>query len=345
MKSKKTIKILLSILAIIILAGGIALFKINQITSTKFNIDKPIYIYVDQNKDYNKLLSDLQSVAKIENIEAFKTVADFYDYPQNIKTGRYAITPQTTVRQLVNELRRGTQTPVKLKFNNIRTKDDLAERLSEQLMISKEEILTALNDSSLCAKYGLTPETITTMFIPNTYEVYWDTKLDSFLDRMNKEHKRFWTEERLKKAEQQKLSPIEASILAAIVEEECYYTDEYPRVAGLYLNRLHRGQKLQADPTVKYAVGDFGLRRILFKHLETDSPYNTYMYVGLPPGAIRVPSIKGIDAVLNAENHEYLYMCAKEDFSGRHNFAKTHAEHERNASKYRNALNTRGIYK
>src|SRR5690554_6850026 len=182
------------------------------------------------------------------------------------------------------------------------------------------------------------------MFIPNTYQVYWDTSVKGLTDRMKKEYDAFWNSKRKKRAEEIGLTPLEVSTLASIVEEEATYADEYPIVAGLYLNRIKRGMRLEADPTVKYAVGDPTLRRILFKHLEVESPYNTYKNDGLPPGPIRIPSIKGIDAVLNPTEHNYLFMCAKDDLSGRHNFAVTHAEHARNARAYQRALNERGIY-
>jgi UPF0755 protein len=181
------------------------------------------------------------------------------------------------------------------------------------------------------------------MFIPNTYEVYWNTPAEKLIERMKREYDVFWNNDRRRKAENIRLTPIEVSILASIVEEETAAPDEYPIVAGLYLNRLYKGMMLQADPTVKFAVGDFSLRRILNRHLEVDSPYNTYMYAGLPPGPIRIPSPKSIDAVLNHTVHNYLYMCAKEDFSGRHNFAVTLKEHNKNAEKYRAELNRRGI--
>lgn len=345
MKLKKKSIILLSVLLIILLTVGYLGFTIKNSLYSGFNIEKTTYLYIDEKKDYNKLLEDLQNTAKIENIATFKRVASFYDYPKQIKTGRYAVTPSTTVQELMHILKGGHQTPVNLKFNNIRTKEDLAVRISDQLMISKDQLLTTLNDSAVCSKLGLTPQTISSMFIPNTYQFYWDISLQSFLKKMKKEYDKFWTEERLSKAKDLGLTPVEVSTLASIVEEECTYSDEYPMVAGLYLNRLKKGQLLQADPTVKFALGDFGLRRILFEHLKTDSPYNTYKYAGLPPGPIRIPSIKGIDAVLSPKAHDYLYMCAKEDFSGRHNFAKTHAEHTANAAKYRIALNKRGIYK
>lgn len=181
------------------------------------------------------------------------------------------------------------------------------------------------------------------MFIPNTYEVYWNTSAKNFMNRMKKEYDRFWNDSRKAKAKEIGMSPVEVAILASIVEEETAAYDEYPVVAGLYINRLKRNIPLQADPTVKFAWGDFTLQRILFSHLEIDSPYNTYKHTGLPPGPLRIPSIKGLDAVLNYQKHSYLYMCAKEDLSGRHNFAKTLAEHSRNAKKYQAELNRRKI--
>ena len=201
-----------------------------------------------------------------------------------------------------------------------------------------------MNDSTWCDSLGFTRETIPALFIPNTYEIYWNVSPERFMARMKQEYNRFWTEERRKKAEALGLTPVEVSTLASIVEEESAVADEYPTIAGLYLNRLKAGMPLQADPTVKFAAGDFALQRILDKHLAIDSPYNTYKYAGLPPGPIRIPSIRAIDAVLNPAHHRYFYMCAKEDFSGRHNFAATLAEHNRNANRYRAELNRRKIY-
>jgi UPF0755 protein len=191
---------------------------------------------------------------------------------------------------------------------------------------------------------GLSFSAFLPIFIPNTYEIYWDTSIDNFLKRMRKEYDRFWNDERRSKAEKIGLSPIQVATLASIVEEEATYIDEYPIVAGLYLNRLKRGMRLEADPTVKFAVGDFTLRRILFRHLEVESPYNTYKNGGLPPGPIRIPSIQAIEGTLSPQQHNYLFMCAKDDLSGRHNFATTHAEHARNAARYQRALNERGIF-
>jgi len=341
----KKIKIGLIILVGALLLAGMGCYMyVQKIILTGFNIQKTVYIEIDETRNYNNVLHQIETIAYVDNISNFKKVADFLEYKSNIKSGRYAITPGMDILQVVRLLKSGNQTPVKLKFNNIRTKEDFAERISQQLMLSKEELLTALNNPEISGRYNFNTETIGCMFVPNTYEIYWNISLDKFLDKMNLEYKKFWDGKRLEKAASLKLTPVEVSILASIVEEECYFTDEYPVVAGLYLNRLNKNMKLQADPTVKYAVGDFGIRRVLNRHLEKDSPYNTYIYNGLPPGPIRIPSIKGIDSVLNYSKNDYIYMCAKEDFSGRHNFAKTHAEHERNRIKYQAELNRRKIF-
>lgn len=336
-------KIVFLILACVILVGiGLGIYAYS-IVSTGFNIDKTVYVYVDEDKNYERLLQELTDSAKLENTNNFQLVASFKGYPEKMRTGRYAVNPKDNIWDVITKLERGLQTPAKLTFNNMRLKSDLVERITQQLMFSPKEFTAILDDSTKTASYGFTPQTIVAMFIPNTYEFYWDVSVDKFMTRMKKEYDSFWTTERLAKADNINLSPLEVSILASIVEEECMYSDEYPIVAGLYINRLRRGQLLQADPTVKYAVGDFTLQRILFKHLEIDSPYNTYMYKGLPPSPIRIPSIKGLDAVLNYTNHDYIYMCAKEDFSGRHNFAVTSAQHAKNRAKYIAELNRRGI--
>lgn len=335
-------KILYAILAVVIIGIGLAVYGYS-IISTGFDIDKTVYVYIDESKDYDALLKELQDSAKVNNISNFELLSSAMKYKDNMKTGRYAVTTDMTIYDLIKKLRSGNQTPIKLRFNNIRTKEDLVRRISDQLMINEDTLMEELDSPSKCEGLGFDTDNVVAMFIPNTYELYWDVSMDDFLQRMKKEYVKFWNEERLAKAKEIELSPVEVSTLASIVEEECMFSDEYPTVAGLYLNRLHSGQLLQADPTVKFAVGDFSLRRILNKHLEVNSPYNTYKNAGLPPGPIRIPSIKGIDSVLNYAKHDYLYMCAKEDFSGRHNFARTFGEHQVNATKYRNALNRRGI--
>ncbi len=327
-----------AIVAACSIAGYYVLYK------PGFDISQTKYVYVyEEDTHFDRLCKELCDSAACNNIKLFKLLASFYDYPDNMKSGRYAVEPGMSSHQMLSRLRRAQQAPVRLTFNNIRLVDDLANRLAAQLMMSNEDLLFYLDDERFCESLGFDKVTIKTMFIPNTYEVYWNTSAEKLIRRMKREHDAFWTEARLKKAEKIRLSPVEISILASIVEEETAVDDEYPVVAGLYINRLHKGILLQADPTVKYAVGDFNLKRILNKHLAVDSPYNTYLHAGLPPGPIRIPSVRAIDAVLNHASHNYLYMCAKEDFSGRHNFAVTLREHNRNADRYRAELNRRGI--
>ena len=315
----------------------------NLVWASNFSPKETVYLYIQDKKDFDGLCRQLTDSAGCVRISGFKQLAKLFKFPGNMKTGRYAVLPGMSNMELLDNLRRGHQAATRLTFNNIRTKEELAERLDTQLMLDGGNILTLLSDSVYCDSLGFTPQTILTMFIPNTYEVYWNIPAEKFMQRMKREYNLFWTDARREKANSIGLSPIEVSVLASIVEEESAIADEYPIIAGLYLNRLHHDIPLQADPTVKFAVGDFTLQRILFEHLEIDSPYNTYKHLGLPPGPLRIPTIKGIDSVLNPMKHNYLYMCAKEDFSGRHNFAATLAEHNRNANRYRVELNRRNI--
>lgn len=303
------------------------------------------YIYITPDTDYDGVYAQIKELVDLPSEKVFEIISERMNYPEGVKSGRYAIKNGMTVPDLIRMLRAGNQTPTRITFNNMRTKQDLAGRISEQLMIDSLSLLTALNDSNRMATLGFDSSTVVAMFIPNTYEVYWNTSVEQLIERIHKEYDRFWNENRRAKAEKIGLKPIEVSTLASIVEEEATYADEYPIVAGLYLNRLKRGQRLEADPTVKFALQDFTLRRILYKHLEVESPYNTYRNEGLPPGPIRVPSIQGIDATLSPTKHNYLFMVAKDDLSGRHSFSTTHAEHARKARKYQRALNERKIYK
>lgn len=331
------------LLFFVLLIAGVGMWGYRLAWAPNFMPQETVYIYIGKDKSFTDLCRQLQDSAGCSRIGSFKQLAGMLKYQANIRTGRYAVSPGMSNLQLLNDLRRGHQVATRLTFNNIRFKEDLAERLDEQLMLDKDELLSLLNDSAYCDSLGFTTETITSLFIPNTYEVYWNIPADKLMQRMKREYIAFWTDARLEKAKAIGLTPAEVATLASIVEEETAASDEYPIVAGLYLNRLHRGIPLQADPTVKFAVGDFTLQRILFEHLEVDSPYNTYKHAGLPPGPLRIPTIKGMDSVLNYMKHNYLYMCAKEDFSGRHNFAATLAEHNRNANRYRAELNRRKI--
>jgi UPF0755 protein len=341
---KKKSKIGLSIatfLLLLVLAAGIYTYRMIM---TPFSLSETTYIYIDNEKDYEKVVTQLKEKAALPSEKIFRQLAERMNYPNKIKTGRYAIKDGMTMPDVIRLLRSGEQTPVDITFNNIRTAENLAGRIAQQLMMDSMSLLNALKEPTTAEKFGFKEETFISMFIPNTYEVYWDTNIENFLNRMKKEYNAFWNEGRKEKAKKIGLTPEEVSTLASIVEEEATYADEYPIIAGLYINRLNRGMRLEADPTVKYAVGDVTLRRILFKHLEVESPYNTYKVNGLPPGPIRIPSIKAIDCTLSPQKHNYLFMCAKDDLSGRHNFAVTHAEHARNARAYQQALNKRGIY-
>ncbi len=340
--TKRLLYIGFIIVLVVVAACGAIAYSILYMPNFKISETKYVYIY-EGHEDFDALCEELRDSAGCEHIDFFRILADFRKYPENMKSGRFAVEPGMNNNTLLNRLRRGQQTPVRLTFNNIRLISDLTNRLSDQLMIDDDDLLSYLGDDEYCESLGFNTATIKAMFIPNTYEVYWNIPAEKLVERMKREYEIFWNEGRLRKAKELNLSPVEVSVLASIVEEETAVPDEYPVVAGLYVNRLHKGIPLQADPTVKYAVGDFALRRVLNKHLEVESPYNTYLHEGLPPGPIRVPSVRGIDAVLNYTKHNYLYMCAKEDFSGRHNFAVTLGEHNRNADKYRAELNRRGI--
>ncbi|WP_298647515.1 endolytic transglycosylase MltG [uncultured Proteiniphilum sp.] len=341
---KKRNKILLLIIGILLLAFIAAGIYLYNTVFQPFSLVETTYIHIDREKNYEEVIRQLKEKAGLPSEKIFRLLAERMNYPTMVKTGRYAIEDGMTMPDVIRRLRSGNQAPVNLTFNNMRTRENLAGRISQQLMVDSLSLLNVLDDPTNAEKFGFDEYTFIAMFIPNTYEVYWDMSIDNLLNRMKREYDLFWNEGRKEKAGKIGLMPVQVSTLASIVEEEATYTDEYPIVAGLYLNRLNRGMRLEADPTVKFAVGDFALRRILFRHLEVESPYNTYKNSGLPPGPIRIPSIQAIEAILSPQQHRYLFMCAKDDLSGRHNFATTHAEHARNAAAYQRALNTRGIY-
>ncbi|MGL4631527.1 MAG: endolytic transglycosylase MltG [Leadbetterella sp.] len=300
-------------------------------------------LYIPKNASFEQVMDSLEHLKVINDHTSWGFLTKQMGYREHVKPGRYEIPPNYSNRKLISKLRSGDQDPVKLTFNNIRTKADLAEKVGKKLLLNKKEILDKLEDPQICEKYGFQPETMMCMFLPDTYEIYWDVTADDFLDRMQKEYKSFWNDDRIEDAKEIGMTPEQVATLAAIVQSETNKEDEMPRVAGAYINRLNTNMALQADPTVKFAVGDFSLRRILNKHLAIDSPYNTYKNPGLPPGPIALPERVAIKSVLNYEKHNFVYFCAKEDFSGYHNFAATYEEHQQNARTYQNALNQRGI--
>lgn len=303
------------------------------------------YLYIRNKDSFDDIKNQLYSKGYIIHRKNFELLAEYKKYPENIKPGRYTVKKDMSNNDLVNMLRGGNQEPIKLMFNNIRLKEDLAERIASQINIDEDLFLKNLNDSNYVRNLGFEIETIKSMFIPNTYFVYWNTETEEFINRMKYEYDQFWNEERKQKAAQIDLKPVEVSILSSIVEKETQRNDEKARMAGVYLNRLESGWRLQADPTLIYALGDFDIKRVLNVYKEIDSPYNTYKYTGLPPGPICIPSIASIDAVLNAEKHSYFFFCAKPDYSGYHNFAKTSKQHIKNANAYREFLNKEKIFK
>ena len=301
------------------------------------------YIFIDSDDNMDSVCAKLRPYSSERSMNCMKKLMTSGEYNRNIRTGRYRLEPGKRIIDVYRQLKGGRQEPFMLTIPETRTMELLASRLSRKLMLDSTTIAQALTDSAFCQQQGFTLETIPCLFIPNTYEVYWDMSLDDLMKRMHREYDAFWNNDRKAKAEALGLTPREVQTLASIVDEETANNPEKPTIAGLYLNRLKKGMLLQADPTVKFAMRDFTLRRILNAHLNTDSPYNTYKYGGLPPGPIKVASIQGIDAVLSPATHDYLYMCAKEDFSGTHNFAVTLQEHMQNARRYQQALNKRGI--
>ena len=273
-----------------------------------------------------------------QDLISFSFLSKLMDYDEQVKPGRYLLTPNLSNVQAIRLLRAGIQEPVNVTFNNVRLVKDLSEKITRNLNMKPDEFEAALIKFAMNNTYGFNKDNVLSMFIPNTYEVYFNVSPDELIARMHTEYEKFWNEERRRKAEAIGLTPIEVSILASIVQAESVRHDEAPIIAGLYINRLKKDIPLQADPTLVFAVGDFTLKRVLNEHKEIDSPYNTYRNRGLPPGPVNMPEIFALEAVLNHTESNFLYMCAKEDFSGRHNFTHSYREHMNNAARYQRAL-------
>ena len=302
------------------------------------------YIYIPTSAEFHDVVKVLSENGLLINANSFEWLAKQKKYTSNIKAGRYKINRALNNNDLVNLLRSGKQTPIKGTFNNLRNKEQLAGRIASQIEADSLSIINYITDTTFLNKLQLTSYNVACLFIPNTYEFYWNTSVEGFVNRMVKEYSSFWNSSRKKKAAAIKLNYYQVSALASIVEkEQNIKRDERPEIAGLYLNRLKKRMKLESDPTLIFALNDFSIKRVLNKDKKVDSPYNTYKHKGLPPGPICIPSINAIDAVLNASDNKYIFMCAKEDFSGYHNFAKTYAKHLINARKYQKALNKRKI--
>lgn len=321
-------------------------WQIFKTPNLQADTDASFVLLIPEGATYKTVLDTLNKHDVINDHISFQFLAKFLKYTEKVKPGRYVIKPKTNNYTAVKKLMSGDQDAVKLTFNNIRLKEDLIKRIGSRFEFGEENFRKALDSPEVCNKYGLDTLTIVSMFLPNTYEIFWTTGTEKFLDRMHSEYKKFWTDEKVAKAKAIGLTPVQVSILASIVEEEqARKVDERPRVAGLYINRLNAQMPLQADPTIKFALQDFAIKRILNQQLLIKSPYNTYVNTGLPPGPIRVADFNSLDAVLNYDKHDYIYMCAKADLSGYHAFATNYTDHLANARLYQAELNRLKIMK
>ena len=343
-KRKKLLLVFLISGSVLAISMSFYFYQVFLSPNTLQDKQEPYLLKIPSGSDYSQVADQLYNEKVINDALSFSFVAKLLGYQESIKPGLYQVEPEMNNLDLVRMLRAGRQVPVQVTFNTIRTKEELAEKITANLEVSEEQFLELLQDSEYIQSLGFEEETILALFIPNTYEFWWNTTAEGVFERMNLEYQKFWTEERKQKAARLGLSQKEVSTLASIVQAESQKSDERAKIAGVYLNRLRTRMPLQADPTLVYAVGDFSLKRIWNVHKEINSPYNTYKNLGLPPGPINLPDINSLDAVLNAETHKYLYFCAKEDFSGYHSFAVSYSDHLNNARRYQQALNAANIY-
>ena len=341
-KRKKSRSALIAILALAALTAvfsGIFYYMTYRISNT---VSGGTAINIYRSTDYNGLLDSIEKSGSVRNMATFRHVAKKMKLEETFKPGHYCLSGGLTNKQIERVFSHGWQTPVKLLVRPcVRDLDKMAKQLASQLEASPQEIMEAMKDKEIREAHGFNSATYLAMFIPDTYEVYWTITPLQLLDRMEKEYNAFWNKSRTAKAKAAGMTREEVMTLASIVIEETKYEPEMPTIAGVYINRLHKGMLLQADPTVKYAVNDPSLKRILNRHLQVESPYNTYKYKGLPPGPITTPTKAAIEAVLNYEHHNYLYFCAHENFNGQHRFATNLAGHLENARRFHSALDSR----
>ncbi|MDW8852467.1 endolytic transglycosylase MltG [Flavobacterium sp. MMLR14_040] len=332
-----------AVISVLIIYGFILISRIFS-ANTKFE-EKEVYVYVPTGANYTDVKKILAPYLK--NYDNFEMVANKRSYPENVKSGRFLLKKDMNNIDLVRAMR--SNVPVKLAFNNQERLENFAGRVGSEIEADSLSLMKAIKDSTFLKENGFNEENVFAMFIPNTYEIYWNTSAEKFRDKMIKEYHNFWTAERIAKAEKQGLTPVQATILASIVHKESVKKDERPRIAGVYLNRLRLAMPLQADPTVIYALklkaNDFDqvIKRVFYNDLIMKSPYNTYVNVGLPPGPIAMPDITALEAVLNPEKHDYIYFCASVDRFGYHEFASTYEQHQVNAKKYSDWIASQGV--
>lgn len=336
---KKILRLLLLICGIALVAAAYAAFSLFGPNTA---IGGEVKVTVPHGATYEQMKDTLRAHNVLRNEKTFDRTAQLMRF-KTMRPGRYTIQPNSSNIELVRLLRRGQHYAVRFAFNNVRTIDQFVEKVGNRFFFTPEELAACLSDSAFIGSLGFNKYTLPALFIPNTYDLFYDITAEGFVERMHDFYQKFWTQQRKSQAEAIGLTPVEVATLASIVEEENHRPAEKAIIAGLYMNRLHKGMLLQADPTVKFALGDFARKRILNADLSVDSPYNTYKYRGLPPGPIRIPEGSTMDSVLHYTHHDYLYMCAKEDLSGYHNFTSSAAQHAANAARYRAALNRQNI--
>ena len=346
-KRKKQILIFV-LLFVILLAGGLAIFylKYKAVFMDAANQrTKTVSVFIPTGSDYEQLCDSLFHKNLIADTTLFHKVAKYKNLQDNIHAGHFRLAPDVTINQIINTISGNRQTPVNVTFHHIRKIEKLAGKVSNQLELDSAILMTLLHDQDMLDSLGINKEQILGFFIPNTYEFYWNTSAIEFLTRMKQKHDRFWNEKRKRKAASIGLTPEEVSTLASIVQEETNQASEMSRIAGVYINRLNIGMPLQADPTLKYVINDWSIRRVLDRHKQISSPYNTYQNIGLPPGPISMPEPHVIDSVLNYEEHDYLFFFFFIDRPGYHEFSRSLREHNNKANRYRHNLNQRGIYR
>lgn len=338
-------KFIIALLVIIIIAVGFAGLNYYLKYFGPNVTGKQQYLYIHTNASFNDVYKTIQEQGIVNDTATFFWAAKKMHYINRVKPGRYRLHAGMGNRKLINMLASGTQEPVTLAFHNLRLKEQFAGFVSKKIEPDSAAIIRLLDSANFVQQYGFTTDNVYALFLPNSYQLYWNTTPEKFFKRMYANYKKFWTPQRKQKAAAINLSTVQVSVLASIVDAEALHDDEMPTIAGLYLNRLKKGIKLEADPTVIFAMNDFTIHRVLSKYLLVNSPYNTYLHTGLPPGPIMMPSVNAVNAVLDYKKSNYIYMCAKEDFSGYHNFATNVTDHLANARRFQQALNERNIKK
>lgn len=341
MTVKGKIFLCVAVLAVLFAVAGSVVLGRYYVDNRKANFTSDYVLYVYPDTELDEVVDSLQSGAGTIRPKSLKRAFAKMEVAENIKPGRYVVKSSSPSIYVARMLVFGWQTPQNMTLSGtIRSKGSLAKKISMQMMVDSAEVASALNDNAFLARYGFSSEDVFGLVLPDTYEMYWTASVKDIFDRFKKEYDAFWTEDRLAKAKAQGLSRMQVAVMASIVSGETLKDFEYPVIAGVYLNRYRKGMKLQADPTIAY-IHEYKLDRILRKHLKVDSPYNTYMYAGLPPAPINVPPKACLDAVLNPSKHNYIYFCANPAFDGTHKFAVTYSEHLRNAREFHRALTAR----